>query len=119
MAIVDDRDAAVTYAGTWVNGGSQNEHAGTVKSSNTAGDRFSVAFTGASCFRFEDLNSYSSFTIGTSIAVFGTYDSSSVGVVTSYAIDGGAAQQVTSRSSPNDSYKQQFWKSNTLPAGAQ
>ncbi|KAJ7677878.1 hypothetical protein DFH06DRAFT_561839 [Mycena polygramma] len=99
--IIDDRDlTAVSYTGTWVVGGTVHEHAGTVSSSVNVGDHFSVAF------------------IGSNIAVYGTYDASSAGVVTSYAIDGGAAATVTSASSPLDSFQQLFWQSNTVVNGA-
>jgi hypothetical protein len=44
--IIDDRDASVTFNGTWIVGGSSKEHDGTVSSSQKAGDKFSVPFTG-------------------------------------------------------------------------
>ncbi|KAF7328695.1 Amidohydro-rel domain-containing protein [Mycena sanguinolenta] len=55
---------------------------------------------------------------GTAIAVYGTFDSSSAGVQTSYAIDGGTPVTVTSTSSPNDSYQQLFWQSDAVSSGA-
>ncbi|KAJ7699221.1 hypothetical protein B0H17DRAFT_305592 [Mycena rosella] len=94
--IIDDRDSTVSYTGTWVVGGTSHENDGTVSSSVKAGDHLSVPFT------------------GTAIAVYGTFDSSSTGVKTSYAIDGGSPTIVTSRSSGADSYKQLFWKSDPV-----
>jgi len=45
---IDDQDLSqVTYVGSWVRGGNPNrEYGGTVASSITAGDSFTVAFTG-------------------------------------------------------------------------
>ncbi|KAJ6516910.1 hypothetical protein C8R47DRAFT_1268703 [Mycena vitilis] len=101
FAIIDDQDTtAVTYTGAWVAGGSAHEHLGTVTSSTTAGNHFSVAFTGSA------------------IGVYGTFDSSSAGVVTTYVIDSGVAATVTSPSSALDSYGQLFWQSDALARGA-
>ncbi|KAJ7267181.1 hypothetical protein C8J57DRAFT_361033 [Mycena rebaudengoi] len=97
--IIDDQDKSVSYTGTWVVGGTANEHAGTVSSSLKVGDRFSVPFT------------------GTKIGVYGTFDASSAGVKTSYAIDGGRASTVTSPASGKDSFKQLFWQSDALTPG--
>ncbi|KAJ7182874.1 hypothetical protein C8R43DRAFT_15790 [Mycena crocata] len=98
-SIFDDRDSTVTYTGSWIVGGSAHEYQNTVSSTTKAGDRFAFPFT------------------GTSIGVYGTYDASSAGVRTSYAIDGGAATTVTSSASALDSYKQLFWQSDTLSPG--
>ncbi|KAJ7489120.1 hypothetical protein FB451DRAFT_1553002 [Mycena latifolia] len=98
-SIIDDRASTVSYTGTWVVGGTSHEHAGTVSSSVNAGDHFSVPFT------------------GTGISVYGTFDSSSAGVKTSYTIDGGSATTVTSSSSGADSYQQLFWKSDAVSSG--
>ncbi|KAF7368311.1 Amidohydro-rel domain-containing protein [Mycena venus] len=100
FTIIDDRDPTVTYTGTWAPGGTTHEHAGTVSSSVKVGNHFSVPFT------------------GTAIAVYGTFDASSAGVKTSYAIDGGAATTVTSGSSPLDSFQQLFWQSEAVPNGS-
>ncbi|KAJ7677886.1 hypothetical protein DFH06DRAFT_1422158 [Mycena polygramma] len=101
FTIIDDQDlTAVTYTGAWVAGGSAHEHAGTVTSSTTAGNHFSVAFTGSA------------------IGVYGTFDASSAGVVTTYVIDSGVAATVTSPSSALDSYGQLFWQSDALAGGA-
>ncbi|KAJ7843804.1 hypothetical protein B0H14DRAFT_3688688 [Mycena olivaceomarginata] len=70
-----------------------NEHNSTVSSSIKVGNHFSVPFT------------------GTAIGVYGTFDSSSAGVETSYEIDGGPTTTVTSRSSGKDSFQQLFWQS--------
>ncbi|KAJ7489122.1 hypothetical protein FB451DRAFT_1223791 [Mycena latifolia] len=94
--IIDDQDPAVSYTGTWVVGGTTHEHDGTVSSSVKAGDHFSVPFT------------------GTGISVYGTFDSSSAGVKTSYAIDGGSATTVTSSRSNADSFQRLFWQSNAI-----
>ncbi|KAJ6551128.1 hypothetical protein B0H19DRAFT_1156574 [Mycena capillaripes] len=100
FTIIDDRDTSeVTYTGTWVVGGTTHEHAGTVSSSVQVGNHFSVAFT------------------GTAIGVYGTFDSSSEGVQTSYAIDGGAATTITSPSSALDSFQQLFWQSDPVTNG--
>ena len=58
---------------------------------------------------------------GTSISVYGTVDSTSGGVVTSYAVDGSSAYsaQVTSTAGSGDTYKQLFWASPTLGSGNQ
>lgn len=46
---IDDRDlTAVSYIGTWVVGGTEHEHDGTVSSSTHVGDSFTVTFTGES-----------------------------------------------------------------------
>lgn len=52
--------------------------------------------------------------IGTQIAVYGTYDYSSSGVITSYAVDGGNATRVTHSSGSGDTYNEMFWESDTL-----
>ncbi|KAJ7835792.1 hypothetical protein B0H13DRAFT_2107795 [Mycena leptocephala] len=95
--IIDDRDPKITYTGTWNLGGTAHEHNGTVSSSIKVGNYFSVPFT------------------GTSIGVYGTFDSSSAGVETSYEIDGGSMTTVTSRSSGLDSFQQLF--GNPIPWG--
>ncbi|KAF4609501.1 hypothetical protein D9613_012283 [Agrocybe pediades] len=97
--IIDDQDAShVTYTGNWVKGGTSHEHDGTVMSSTTAGDSFTVSFT------------------GTGITVFATTDSTSGGVVTSYSIDGGTPVEATATAGSGDTYNQQLWKSPTLPS---
>lgn len=53
---------------------------------------------------------------GTGIAVFATTDSTSGGVVTSYSIDDGTPVPVTALAGSGDTYKQQLWKSPTLPS---
>ncbi|KAJ6606870.1 hypothetical protein B0H10DRAFT_2195223, partial [Mycena sp. CBHHK59/15] len=100
--IIDDRSATVAYTGTWVVGGTTNEWNDTVSSSVKAGDKITVLF------------------IGKTIGVYGTYDSTSGGVKTSYAIDGGPATTVTASPSSNglDEYQQLFWKSGTLSKGS-
>ncbi|KAJ7660170.1 hypothetical protein DFH06DRAFT_1193923 [Mycena polygramma] len=72
----------------------------TVSSSVTPGDKISVLFD------------------GTAISIYGTFDASSNGVRTSYAIDGGPATTVLSPSSGNDSYQQLFWQSDTVASGS-
>ncbi len=52
--------------------------------------------------------------IGTQIAVYGTYDYSSSGVITSYAVDGGNATRVTHSSGSGDTYNEMFWESDPL-----
>ncbi|KAJ6606866.1 hypothetical protein B0H10DRAFT_2074100 [Mycena sp. CBHHK59/15] len=100
--IIDDRNSTVTYTGTWVVGGTTNEHDDTVSSSVKVGDKFTVPFT------------------GTAIGVYGTYDSTSGGVKTSYAIDGNSVTTVTANPSANglDDYQQLFWQSDTLSSGS-
>ncbi|KAJ6451828.1 hypothetical protein C8R47DRAFT_1329620 [Mycena vitilis] len=101
FTIIDDRDSSsVTYSGTWSLGGTEHEHSDTVSSSVTPGDKISVLFD------------------GTAISVYGTFDASSNGVRTSYAIDGGPAATVVSPSSGKDSYQQLFWQSNAVPSGS-
>ncbi|KAJ6482552.1 hypothetical protein C8R45DRAFT_1099831 [Mycena sanguinolenta] len=100
FALIDDQDATVKYTGSWVVGGTTHEHDATVSSSTVVGNHFSVPFT------------------GTAIAVYGTFDASSAGVQTSYAIDGGTPVTVTSASTPNDSYQQLFWQSDTVSNAA-
>ena len=46
--IIDDQDSQVTYVGNWARGGSPNEYDGTVSSSTTVNDFFTVAFKGDS-----------------------------------------------------------------------
>ncbi|KAJ6564050.1 hypothetical protein B0H19DRAFT_1374594 [Mycena capillaripes] len=99
FSIIDDRDPKITYTGTWNLGGTANEHNGTVSSSIKVGNHFSVPFT------------------GTSIGVYGTFDSSSAGVKTSYEIDGGPTTTVTSPSSGQDSYQKLFWQSDPVGTG--
>ncbi|KAJ7244454.1 hypothetical protein C8J57DRAFT_1363865 [Mycena rebaudengoi] len=100
FSIIDDRDPRITYTGTWNLGGTPNEHNGTVSSSIKVGNHFSVPFT------------------GTSIGVYGTFDSSSAGVETSYEIDGGPTTTVTSPSSGKDSFQQLFWQSDPVGTGS-
>ncbi|KDR79448.1 hypothetical protein GALMADRAFT_277838 [Galerina marginata CBS 339.88] len=96
-SIIDDQDhSRVQYTGNWVRGGTSHEHAGTVASSTTVGDSFTVAFN------------------GTSVSVHGTIDSLSRGVVTSYSVDGAQAAQVTSTAGSGDTYNVLFWQSPTL-----
>ncbi|PPQ78459.1 hypothetical protein CVT25_011854 [Psilocybe cyanescens] len=97
-SIIDDSDPSqVQYSGGgWSKGGTSHEHDGTVTSSTAVGDSFTVSFT------------------GTDIGVFGTLDSTSAGVVTSYSIDGAPEVQVTSTAGSGDTYNQQFWQSPTL-----
>ncbi|KAJ7100806.1 hypothetical protein B0H15DRAFT_461899 [Mycena belliarum] len=95
--IIDDRDKRVSYTGSWVVGGTSRERGGTVSSSLKVGDRFVVPFTGSG------------------IGVYGTFDASSAGVKTSYAIDNGKPVIITSSSSGGDSYQQLFWRSPALP----
>ena len=51
---------------------------------------------------------------GTLISVYGSLDSTSGGVVSSYALDGAAAAEATSRAVAGDNYNQLFWASPTL-----
>ncbi|KAF8066567.1 hypothetical protein FPV67DRAFT_1449744 [Lyophyllum atratum] len=53
----------------------------------------------------------------TTIAVFGTFDITSKGVVTTYSVDGAAPAQVTSQAGSGDTHRQQFWRSDTLAIG--
>ncbi|KAF7351878.1 Amidohydro-rel domain-containing protein [Mycena venus] len=99
FSLIDDRDPKITYTGTWNLGGTPNEYNGTVSSSIKVGNHFSVPFT------------------GTAIGVYGTFDSSSAGVETSYEIDGGPTTTVTSRSSGKDSFQQLFWQSDPVGTG--
>ncbi|KIM38528.1 hypothetical protein M413DRAFT_447758 [Hebeloma cylindrosporum] len=97
---IDDQNLSqITYVGNWVRGGSPKEYNGTVASSTTVNDYFTVAFQ------------------GTSISVYGTVDATSGGVVTSYSLDGAPAAQVTSRAGSGDTYDQLFWSSPTLSMG--
>ncbi|KAJ6505253.1 hypothetical protein C8R45DRAFT_972159 [Mycena sanguinolenta] len=99
FSLIDDQDPKITYTGTWNLGGTPNEHNSTVSSSIKVGNHFSVPFT------------------GTAIAVYGTFDSSSAGVQTSYEIDGGPTTIVTSPSSGKDSFQQLFWQSDSVGTG--
>jgi hypothetical protein len=56
---------------------------------------------------------------GDSIAVYGSIDSTSGGVTANYTIDGGAVSQSISPAGSEDTYRQQFWKSDTLQDGGQ
>jgi hypothetical protein len=50
---IDDQDLSqVTYVGNWVRGGSPKEYDGTVASSTTVNDHFTVAFKGDFLFLF-------------------------------------------------------------------
>ncbi|KAF8960751.1 hypothetical protein BDZ97DRAFT_1921837 [Flammula alnicola] len=98
--IIDDQDLSrVKYTGTWARGGSSHEHDGTVASSTNVGDSFSVTFSGSS------------------IAVYGTIDSTSGGVLANYSIDGAPSVQVSSQAGSGDTFNQQFWVSPTLALG--
>ncbi|KAF7368508.1 Amidohydro-rel domain-containing protein [Mycena venus] len=99
FSIIDDRDPTITYTGTWNLGGATNEHNGTVSSSINVGNHFSVPFT------------------GTEIGVYGTFDSSSAGVETSYEIDGGPTTTV-GLSFGRDISQRLFWQSDALGAGS-
>ncbi|KAF7342439.1 Amidohydro-rel domain-containing protein [Mycena venus] len=96
FTFIDDRDPTINYTGTWNQGSTGND---TVSSSIKVGDHFSVPFT------------------GTAIGVYGTYNSSSAGVKTSYKIDGGQPTTVSSRVSQQDSYRQLFWQSTPVGIG--
>jgi len=97
---IDDQNLAdVTYTGNWVVGGTVHEYNDTVTSSTNVGDYFAVQFN------------------GNGISVYGTIDSTSQGVVTSYSIDGAPAAQVTAPAETGDTYQQQFWASNQVPLG--
>ncbi|RDB16586.1 hypothetical protein Hypma_002823 [Hypsizygus marmoreus] len=94
---IDDQDLSkVVYTGTWIKGGSPSEHAETVASSTNVGDYFTVTFR------------------GTAIAVYGTFDITSKGVVASYSIDGAPPAQVTAQAGSGDTFNQQFWRSEPL-----
>ena len=57
---------------------------------------------------------------GTSISVYGTVDSTSNRVVSSYALDGAPAAEVTSKAGQGNTYNQLFWASPTsVSAGDQ
>ncbi|KAJ7265130.1 hypothetical protein C8J57DRAFT_1622198 [Mycena rebaudengoi] len=99
FTLIDDRDLKITYTGTWNLGGTPNEHNGTVSSSIKVGNHFSVPFS------------------GTAIGVYGTFDSSSAGVKTSYEIDGGPTTTIDSPSSGKDSFQQLFWQSDSVGPG--
>ncbi|KIJ95432.1 hypothetical protein K443DRAFT_683048 [Laccaria amethystina LaAM-08-1] len=97
---IDDKDyTKVTYKGSWAPGGVAAEYNSTVSSSTAVGDSFTVSFQ------------------GDSIAVYVTIDSTSGGVTANYTIDGGAVSQAVSPAGSGDTYRQQFWKSDTLQAG--
>ncbi|KAG6910352.1 hypothetical protein DXG01_011421 [Tephrocybe rancida] len=100
-SIIDDQDLSkVTYNGTrWIVGGSPEENNETVASSTNVGDFFTVSFR------------------GTNIAVFGTFDSTSGGVETTYSIDGSAPVTATSQAGTTDTFRQQFWRSGPLAIG--
>ena len=51
--------------------------------------------------------------------MYGTIDATSEGVTTNYSIDGGAVNQAVSLAGSGDTFKQQFWQSDTLQAGRQ
>ncbi|KAK0216787.1 hypothetical protein IW262DRAFT_1463727 [Armillaria fumosa] len=93
---IDDRDGSVSRIGTWTDGGTPHEYDSTVSSSKSDGDHLMVTFT------------------GTQIAVYGTYDYSSSGVITSYAVDGGNATRVTHSPGSGDTYNEMFWESDLL-----
>ncbi|KDR79446.1 hypothetical protein GALMADRAFT_243530 [Galerina marginata CBS 339.88] len=98
--VIDDQDLTrVKYTGTWVRGGSAHEHDETVASTANVGDYLTVKFK------------------GTSIAVYGTIDSTSGGVLTNYSIDGATPVQVVSQAGSGDTFNQQFWKSPVLSLG--
>ncbi|KAF5367292.1 hypothetical protein D9615_010455 [Tricholomella constricta] len=97
---IDDQDLSkVNYTGTWIRGGSNAEYKETVASSTVVGDYFTVTFR------------------GTNIAVFGTFDITSKGVVTTYSVDGAPPAQVTSQAGSGDTHRQQFWRSDPLVIG--
>ncbi|KAF9458430.1 hypothetical protein BDZ94DRAFT_1270720 [Collybia nuda] len=94
---IDDQDLSkVAYTGTWVKGGSPYEHEETVASSTNVGDYFIVTFK------------------GTSVAVYGTFDSTSEGVIATYSVDGAPATRVTTQGGSGDTHRQQFWRSSQL-----
>ncbi|KAK0234926.1 hypothetical protein EDD85DRAFT_938274 [Armillaria nabsnona] len=93
---IDDRDSSVSRIGTWTDGGTPHEYDTTVSSSKSDGDHLMITFT------------------GTRIAVYGTYDYSSSGVITSYAVDGGNATRITHSSGSGDTYNEMFWESDSL-----
>lgn len=94
--ILDDRSPSIVYSGSWDQGGTPREHEGTVSSSMTPGSSFTVKFTGSR------------------IAVLGTVDASSAGVQTSYSIDGGAPQVVTTPNARGQLYEEVLWRSPSL-----
>ena len=59
------------------------------------------------------------YTLGNLIAVYGTIDITSGGVLTNYSVDGAPPAQVTSQAGSGDTFNQQFWNSPTLNEGDQ
>lgn len=56
---------------------------------------------------------------GTVIAVYGTFDITSNGVVTNYTIDGAPPVQATSQAGSGDTFRQQLWRSGPLSIAEQ
>ena len=102
MNFIDDHDPSVVYTGTWnAQDGHSPEYDNTVMWSTTPGDSFTVPFD------------------GTSIAVRGTLDSTSHGVVTSYSIDGQKPVTATAGVVGGDTFNQTFWSSPQLSSESQ
>jgi hypothetical protein len=57
--------------------------------------------------------------LGTSIAVYGTFDSTSGGVITTYSVDGGPGTNATAQAGLGDTIRQQFWRSGQFSLGEQ
>ncbi|KAG6878870.1 hypothetical protein C0992_006998 [Termitomyces sp. T32_za158] len=113
---IDDRDPTVSYNGTWLKGGSPNvEYEGTVSSSTTVGDHFTVPFRGTH-------NLLASFItqrvlVGTNIAIFVTFDTTSGGAEVTLSIDNNSTVKVVSQAGLDNIHQQQLWRSNLLEMG--
>ncbi|KAJ7055753.1 hypothetical protein C8F01DRAFT_445837 [Mycena amicta] len=103
LAIVDDRDPLIQYAGTWANAGSAEEFNGTTRCSTIAGSTAALTFT------------------GTSLDVYGTIQANvdpSIGAL-SFVIDNsiqGSFDQPTTISSAL--HHQSLWTSPSLSSGS-
>ena len=121
QSYIDDQDfTRVTYTGAWMLGGVPAEYESTDSGSTVVGSFFTVSFQGEWAGAKQTLEyRWPILSEGNSIVVYGTIDSTSGGVTTNYSIDGGAVSQAVSLAGSGDTYKQQFWQSDTLQLGGQ
>ncbi|KAJ6602829.1 hypothetical protein DFH09DRAFT_1019948 [Mycena vulgaris] len=101
VAIVDDRDSLIQYAGTWTNGGAPIEFHGSTKWSSSEGSTASFTF------------------VGTSVTVYASVEAHHADTATmSFTVDNSPAGSYTSPSNLGDGlYHEALWTSPTMSEG--
>lgn len=118
--IIDDQNPLVVQAGgTWFHSGSANEFDSTTSVALSDGATLTYSFTGE--LKTSDAVYWLliSWLLGTQIGVFGTLDTTSGGIIATYAIDSGTPESVTYQAVSAPSYRQPFWVSDALTPAVQ